>query len=361
MKNSYLKLFILVFSFFIINANASTHQYSFTNIVFFGDSLTDNGNLYAVDLGYLPKSPPYYHGRLSNGPVWSEYITGELSQNQSITSENYAVAGETTLFHNPVDGFLPYTLSASLDSYLLHTIFSDRSNTLFIIWIGSNDYLSGADDVKKLTNNVVAQIQSTIESLIYHGGKNFLLINLPDFALTPYGLASDIKTTLHNLSIDHNAKLEAAVLDIQNNYKSVNIKIFDLNQFFVDFIMHPDVYNQKYKLHIANTTTACWQGGYTLRNNFKQVNLMHDLQNDLLKQSKIKLSHTLNSSKIDNLAKYIATSPDLREAYFIGILAENGVEPCDKPDEFIFWDHIHPTAVVHKVLGLEIANFIGKY
>ena len=43
-------------------------------IVVFGDSLSDNGNLYEYMKHKLPISPPYFEGRFTNGPVWIENI-----------------------------------------------------------------------------------------------------------------------------------------------------------------------------------------------------------------------------------------------------------------------------------------------
>src|SRR5271166_1435683 len=47
-----------------------------TGIVAFGDSLSDTGNTYLA-YGY-PPSPPYYQGHYSNGPIWLEYLAGQL-------------------------------------------------------------------------------------------------------------------------------------------------------------------------------------------------------------------------------------------------------------------------------------------
>jgi len=46
-------------------------------IVVFGDSLSDSGNLFAATMGTTPP-PPYYQGRFSNGPVWVEDLAGRL-------------------------------------------------------------------------------------------------------------------------------------------------------------------------------------------------------------------------------------------------------------------------------------------
>ena len=44
------------------------------NVVMFGDSLSDNGNLYEYMQRQLPQSPPYYEGRFADGPVWVERL-----------------------------------------------------------------------------------------------------------------------------------------------------------------------------------------------------------------------------------------------------------------------------------------------
>ena len=54
------------------------------NVVVFGDSLSDNGNLYELMRHQLPPSPPYFEGRFSNGPVWIEHLMASyFSENPS--------------------------------------------------------------------------------------------------------------------------------------------------------------------------------------------------------------------------------------------------------------------------------------
>ena len=58
-----------------VGAVASTASaQSYARLVVFGDSLSDNGNLYAATGGGTPTSPPYYQGRFSNGPVFTELL-----------------------------------------------------------------------------------------------------------------------------------------------------------------------------------------------------------------------------------------------------------------------------------------------
>ena len=78
-------------------AGAASAQ-SYDRLVVFGDSLSDNGNLYLASGGTQPPSPPYYQGRFSSGPVWTELLgfnaanfTGSVSG-----SINYAFGGSRT-------------------------------------------------------------------------------------------------------------------------------------------------------------------------------------------------------------------------------------------------------------------------
>src|SRR6188472_2981783 len=51
------------------------------NMVVFGDSLSDNGNLYEFMKHQLPQDPPYFAGRFSNGPVWVEHLVASYFPN----------------------------------------------------------------------------------------------------------------------------------------------------------------------------------------------------------------------------------------------------------------------------------------
>src|SRR5438067_11674198 len=50
----------------------------FTEIVAFGDSLTDTGNYFTRANNTAPDPGTYYQGRWSNGPVWVERLAADL-------------------------------------------------------------------------------------------------------------------------------------------------------------------------------------------------------------------------------------------------------------------------------------------
>ncbi|KAF5346599.1 hypothetical protein D9758_013467 [Tetrapyrgos nigripes] len=55
-------------------------QQRYSAVVAFGDSFSDNGHgAWVISNHSWPAHPGYYQGRFSNGPVWVEYVAGNLS------------------------------------------------------------------------------------------------------------------------------------------------------------------------------------------------------------------------------------------------------------------------------------------
>ena len=357
------KLFVLSAAFISIAASAGAGA-PFNTMVFFGDSLTDNGNLYAYDLGFMPKSPPYYKGHFSNGTVWSE-MTADYFAQYNISSVNYAFGGETAIFHDPVGGYLPHSLSMTLDSYLLRNLFADKSHTLFVIWIGGNDYLPGVTDVDGMTTEVVNEIKGTIDSLIGHGAVNFLVMNLPDLSKLPYSRIYNMQDVLGVATLVHNSKLEEALAQLRDQYPQVNLQELDVNSRFSDLIMHPETYNEQYHLTISETSASCWQGGYTLAQpKPAQLQTRDQILQDLLahvaaQPKRLTNAYTQTDSlKAEGFASAVAASPDLMVTYQTQSQAGETLVPCANPDSYVFWDKLHPTHIVHQIFAATAIDFI---
>jgi len=128
-----------------------------------GDSLSDNGNLYRATQLILPfglavPGPPYYNGRLSNGPVYNEYLAQSLgtSIGPAMTGgSNYAFAAAATdyysasflgleqLFGFPsiIDGVIAYGEPLYNDGIV------PSPNSLHIVWAGANNLLDLIEQV----------------------------------------------------------------------------------------------------------------------------------------------------------------------------------------------------------------------
>ena len=62
-------------------AFATTVGGNYNRIIVFGDSYSDNGNVFKLTNGKYPNAVRYFRGRFSDGPVWSEYFARNFGIN----------------------------------------------------------------------------------------------------------------------------------------------------------------------------------------------------------------------------------------------------------------------------------------
>ncbi|NEO55534.1 MAG: SGNH/GDSL hydrolase family protein [Okeania sp. SIO3B5] len=214
----------------------------FSDIYVFGDSLSDTGNAFAATGGLLPPSPPYFEGRISNGPLWIETLAPqlELTSNPSL---NFAVNGATTGFVNDTNNLLPEStpplligLQTQIDNFIADTPETDP-DALYVVWAGGNDYLGGS--IQGVQSSV-GNLSVAVNKLASIGARNFLLPNLPDLGLTPFGqsLPPELQQGLSFLSESHNSGLAAASQILEQD-PSINIISPDFRNTIDDIIANP--------------------------------------------------------------------------------------------------------------------------
>ena len=160
----------------------------YSSVVVYGDSLSDNGNLFAATGS--PGSP-YYNGRASNGVVAVGYLAAALND----TLLDFAWTGATTGIGNHLDpGGTPtslgiHALPGMANSYAstASSIAAVAQTVLFVVWGGANDFLSpsplditpmGVDNLAvadRAANNLV----SLVNALTGLGAKHILVPGLP--------------------------------------------------------------------------------------------------------------------------------------------------------------------------------------
>jgi phospholipase/lecithinase/hemolysin len=165
----------LILGLFLL-APLSSFGAPFDTVVVFGDSLSDNGNLYALDPDNVP-SEVYYQGRFSNGPVWVEYLTD--TDMLDCTLDDNAYAGAKT------QGTTPPGLVEQVANYVGSATLPD--NALFVVWIGANDFLGGSTDFGASVSNIA----EALDDLAAFGAESILILNLPDLGATPRMLSGD--------------------------------------------------------------------------------------------------------------------------------------------------------------------------
>jgi phospholipase/lecithinase/hemolysin len=204
-KRVLLVLFLSVFLIFPTTILANTYS----SILAFGDSLSDNGN--ADGFGFT---------HFSNGPVWVEYLAGHLN----VPLLDLAYGGATTDWDNPA-AHLSYTgLQWQVDRYqfFYHTI---SPTTLVTLWAGGNDMFNLRPAITAADN-----IDLAIQNLIAIGGHSFLIPNLSFIANDPY--------ILWKQSFDIELALDLAALKAL--YPEIDIYALDMNGLVVTGIDHYD-------------------------------------------------------------------------------------------------------------------------
>ncbi len=163
-------------------------------IVTFGDSLSDNGNLLALT-GNPPA--PYFNGRFSNGPVWTELIAGGTMNQPFVTGivtghVNLAFGGARTDDAMNLNGPIPST-NLQLGTYQALGGQFGAKDTVTVLGGANNifQYFQSAGAGANLAGIQATSVSSAndianLVNLIAVGGAGRILVsNLPDIGAAP--------------------------------------------------------------------------------------------------------------------------------------------------------------------------------
>ncbi len=267
-----------------------------SRIFIFGDSLSDTGNTYKMDMGTVPISPPYNKGHWTNDLVWHEYFIQKISLPEYAV-HNYAFGGARA-----IQGLLPIpSLEKQINNFLLWNKTIDPY-ALYAIWIGGNDFINGDyDDVNEKVSTVINKIGEQIEVLIARGARYFIAPSLPDLGHIPRAREMDEKLGTHEFSKKQH---ETAVLF----QELLGKKISELQN--------------KYKDNIFISPKA--------------LSIAEEIMN--------------NPNNFDIKDSFDRCNPNTYSEYVL--------EPCNKPYDYMFWDDIHPSSHTHKIIAEFLYNML---
>lgn len=294
----------------------------YNEIVAFGDSLTDTGNVFALSNEIFP--PPgfgYDNGRFSNGSLWVEHLADRLGKkvNQLLPafSSDGTLSGGTNFAFGGVgtgggftDEGLP-NMSTQVSIYLNSVNFAVPSpnKTLFVLWGGANDFIrSGQQNVMTPASNIAADIATLAQA----GAKWFLVPNLPKLGETPAALGTADNQPFPELF----NPLELFAPAIQAS-------------------LPPEERRQKFNDLSVTFNTAL-------------NDALDDLESTVLPDQGI---HNVKIKRFD-----VATLADDVLVNFTGnvtnpYLFDGVFDPDVDPDDLVFFDPIHLTATIHEILG----------
>ena len=166
-----------------------------SGLTFFGDSLSDTGNVFAAT-GFTDPPPPYFNGRFSNGPVWVETLAAQLgfpaqSTASFLGGNNYAFGGARMNDVNPVPGVLQ-----QMGGLWAPSNPTADPNALYVVVGGGNDMRdarsafqtnSAADQAGReaAAQQAAGNLINGLGFLASRGAKEILISNLPDLGATP--------------------------------------------------------------------------------------------------------------------------------------------------------------------------------
>ena len=232
---------------------------SFSKLYAFGDSLSDNGNVFAATGGQFPPFP--YQQRFSNGPVWVEYLASKLN----LSLSDFAFGGATTGTQNTIE-LVPNapSLFPGLQQQIGGFVANPQNvdpNGLYVLWAGANDYLP--TESKFFTpfqepSTTVSNLSSAVTSLFNFGARNILVTNLPDLGKLPLTRKIDQQIPgtaqgFNALTQEHNAALTTTLGGLSSSLKGINLISFDVNSAFNQVLANPGQFG------FTNTTDPCFQ------------------------------------------------------------------------------------------------------
>ena len=225
---------------------------SFERLFVFGDSLSDTGRTYELTRGEIPRSPPYFDGRFSNGPVWVEQLA-PLIGTQPDQDTNFAYGGAETgrLSQAGVPGVVGQLVQFAVADP------SGRAGSLFAVWAGGNDYmnyLAPGTDPEPLIGRTVGNLVTAVEQLAALGGRTFLVPNLPDLGETPDARGTSMAAALNAATAAHNARLAQAMVDVERRL-GIKVVVADVATLYRQVKANPAAFG------FANWTTPCLSDG----------------------------------------------------------------------------------------------------
>ena len=265
----------------------------FSQVIAFGDSLSDTGNFLALTTSLpahfptpLPQAGDYFAGRFSNGAVAVEVLANGLG----VALQNYAYGGAKT----GADGQVAGTGLQSQVGMFANSLggAAADANALYFVWGGANDLrdITPATFVSTITSTI-DHLTGIVGSLYQLGARNFLLPNLPDIGLIPEARSGGpaVMGGATFASVTFNNGLAAA-------YGALAGSLVDEHFAYVDI------------LSAQRLLTAGSPG-----NGFGNVS----------------------------------------QGCFTGYIGVAGIQ-CADPTGYLYWDKIHPTAATHALLGAQM-------
>lgn len=234
---------------------------NFSNLVVFGDSLSDSGNVFMFTQGAEPPPAQYWMGRWSNGPVWSENMADCMGIGVDFLLEQMIEGGQVPegmpLFFNNAyggaqtgDGAFNFLLQVGA---WVDTGLTVPADSLVVVWIGANDFLANpagaAEQIPIAVGNIVAGLTTLADQL---GATHIAVANLPDLGATPaFNGDPTTREQGRQIALGFNAALAQGLAAFMAGHPAVTVYQIDMLALIDRVLANPVKYNFTDVTHAA--------------------------------------------------------------------------------------------------------------
>jgi phospholipase/lecithinase/hemolysin len=300
---------------------------------------------------------PYWKSRFSNGRVWNEYLAEMLFIQKSDEDAylNRAFGGSWAatydnqltvwnLIRHPigiiktliVGKLIPPSLGLTVQAYLLeHQQLNDQ--TVYFVYSGGNDYINALqyDDkydamvMSGYIDNVVDGIGSSVLKLVHAGARHFVVLGVPHVGDTPKFVNTTDREILNMASDQHNERLAVRVDELKQQYPEADFLFINTQDYLQKAANEPGAFG------FTNVTDACID-------------------------VKFPMFHLLsNSAFAGNFVLKYAQVLQYKDKSFAP--DETNYHVCDVPENYLFWDEIHPSTRAHNFLAFEVCSVMKDH
>jgi phospholipase/lecithinase/hemolysin len=237
----------------------------FSDLVVFGDSLSDPGNIFAITGGTVPDPTLYPNGQFTNGNTWASQLGANFA-----SGTNFAFGGARAVANpEPVGGDMDDNTDAIPDFAAQRDLFgltapSLGPNPLATVWFGGNDLRAGLANpasIGAVISAAVTEIVTGVGDLFSRGLTDVLVFGLPNLGRIPEVTSLDaflasIGAAPAGTAI---AGATAATQGFNDALRSGLSTLTPLGnvQFLDTFALFEDILADADALQFTNTTDAC--------------------------------------------------------------------------------------------------------
>lgn len=300
---------------------------------------------------------PYWEARFSNGRVWNEYLAKMIGIDEASKKANinqafggsWAVTYDYqltvwNLIRHPVDTLkslvvgklIPPSLGLTVQAYLLVRPELDK-DTVYFVLSGANDYLNvlrfednyNPAVMSTYIDNVLDALDSSVRKLTNAGARRVIVMGLPSIGEVPKFVYTLDRPVLNAAIQQHNERLENRIAEWKKANPEVDFLYVDLQPVVQRALANPAAYG------FTNVKEPC-------------IDIKLPMFDTLVK-SPFAGNYVLEYQQVLNY----------RDASFAE--GQTNYTVCNAPDEYLFWDEVHPSTKAHRYLANEVCNKMKEH